>query len=304
MQLTPSENERFYRIWFSLLLYTNKQYKVIDELPEPDDPVHLAIDMHDAIQIRDKVWADDSILERFVAANPHDLIAEDLALAASWHNRVASEYFIIFRHLKSYTVFLDDSSPARAYGVKGLKSSFKEICGPNLPVMVEAVLLPFEDKITYDGLLRPYSLIFGGGYRASFNDLYRDAKEREGIITQLGIELSAEEKAEHLATANQRLLKAFEKYMYKQSGLSPQTVQRHRDVINLLADSFLPEQLPEKSLRDIEPVHVQRFLHDWLLQHNPKKHKKAHTSLKRFLWFMRDTGRVDWDIAQDALDAL
>ncbi|MBN1563652.1 MAG: hypothetical protein JXA10_07430 [Anaerolineae bacterium] len=304
MQLTPSEVERFYRVWFSLLIYANKRYKVIKKLAEPAEPAKLAIDIHDAIEIRDKVWADDSILDRFVADNPHQLAAEDLALATSWHKRVSSAYFIIFRHLKAYTVFLDDSSPARAYGVLGLKSSFKEICGPNLPVMVQAVLLPFEDKITFDGLLRPYSLIFGGGYRASFNDAYRDAKEREGIITQLGIELSAAEKAEQRSAANQRLLKAFEKYMYQEAGLSPQTVQRHLDVIQVMSGSFLPEHLPEKTLRDIESAHIQHFLNDWLPQHDPKKQKKAHTSLKRFLWFLRDTARVDWDIVQKALDDL
>jgi hypothetical protein len=302
MQLTSAECDRFYRVWFSLLLYTNRQHSLVKNLKEPANLLDLTISVQDVGKIREKVWKDDTLLDRFTAENPHQLSPVDLGLASSWRKRISGTFFI-FRHLKKYTVFLDDSSPARAYGVLGLRSTFEEVIGPYLPVMVNAVLLPFEDKISYDGLLAPYPVRFGGGIRADLNDSYRDAKEREGVITQLGVELSAEEIAGQNAAANQRLLKVFEKHLYK-SGLSPATVQRHMEVLALLIDSFLPEHYPGQLLREVNEQQLQRFLLNWLPQHAAPKHKKAHTSLKYFVRFLRDTGRIQWSAAQKILQTL
>lgn len=52
----------------------------------------------------------------------------------------------------------------------------------------ETVLLPFKDRIVYDGLLSGYNISFGGGIKRMLNDSYRRAKERQGIVTSLPIE--------------------------------------------------------------------------------------------------------------------
>jgi hypothetical protein len=57
-----------------------------------------------------------------------------------------------------------------------------------LAVMTEAVLIPFKNKIIYDGLLSSYNVIFGAGIKRSLNDSYRQAKQRLGIVTSLPIE--------------------------------------------------------------------------------------------------------------------
>jgi len=41
--------------------------------------------------------------------------------------------------------------------------------------MMEAVLLPFRDKIITDGLVIPYNIVFGRGAAADFKDVYMDA---------------------------------------------------------------------------------------------------------------------------------
>jgi hypothetical protein len=48
--------------------------------------------------------------------------------------------------LKNYAVFLADDPPI-AYGVVALTETFEEIIGPDLPMFVETVLLPFRGKI-------------------------------------------------------------------------------------------------------------------------------------------------------------
>jgi hypothetical protein len=110
---------------------------------------------------------------------------QDLEIIASWKNCLKGRFFIV-RHLKKYTVFLDAEDPPRAYGVLGLYTPLKELIdSSNLPVSVEAVLLPFENKIVYDGILAPSKIIIGKGISRVFDNKYNEAKMRFGIITAL-----------------------------------------------------------------------------------------------------------------------
>jgi hypothetical protein len=83
-------------------------------------------------------------------------------MISSWKNFVKGEFYV-FRYLKNYTIFLDVDEPPKAYGVLALNSPFEKLIGPHLPIMIETVLLPFNDKIIYDSIFLPYHIIFGGG---------------------------------------------------------------------------------------------------------------------------------------------
>ncbi len=93
--------------------------------------------------------------------------------------------FYVFRKLAKYTVFLSNSNPAVAYGVLALSEPFEELIGPNLPIMVKAVLLPFKGMIVYDGMMTAYKISFGPGIRRSLNESFKEAKLRHGIVTSL-----------------------------------------------------------------------------------------------------------------------
>ena len=70
----------------------------------------------------------------------------------------------------------------------GLESSMAEmtqIMDMPFPLMVNAVLLPFDGKVVYDGFLKPYAVSFGRRVRSDFNDLYRDAKSENRIIAEI-----------------------------------------------------------------------------------------------------------------------
>lgn len=54
-----------------------------------------------------------------------------------------------------------------------------------LPVMLETVLLPFEDKIIYDSFMASHDISFSDGIRDMFEDEYAKAKAKFGIITSL-----------------------------------------------------------------------------------------------------------------------
>jgi hypothetical protein len=89
--------------------------------------------------------------------------------------------------LKKYAIFLSATDePYKAYGVLGLADPMEEVVNRPLPVLCNAVLLPFKGQIIYDGLIAPYSIYFGGGVRRNLNEGYNRAKDEFGIITSLG----------------------------------------------------------------------------------------------------------------------
>src|SRR5262249_47137884 len=143
MILEPHETQRFYRIWFPLLHYVNEQRNLVPDLPA--SPVDGAISPNDSYNVSSALWADDALRHRFITENPVDMPLEDLALIASWDSGVAGDFYV-FRHLKKYSVFIGQRPSDRVYGVLGLVSPFEDVLPLPPPVLVRAVLLPFEGR--------------------------------------------------------------------------------------------------------------------------------------------------------------
>lgn len=182
MNLPEKDVNRFFKLYHGLLFYVNKRYAVIKLLKKPGDIFGAPLD--DVMNLKEKLYANPEVIDAYAKENPLGFSSQDLDIIRSWKNFVKGE-FLIMSYKKNYTIFLELTEPPRAYGVMGLKSSFKEMLGPNLPVSVELTLLPYEDKITYDGTLLSKRVIFGGNIRRDFKLLLDQAKGLYGIITKL-----------------------------------------------------------------------------------------------------------------------
>lgn len=181
MQLSREDVELFYKLYLSLQFYVAQELNLVDEINSPEEPFKLS----EIREIRKGLYDENpELIDSFIRENPMDFSPEELEIIMGWKNFI-KERLLVFRYLKNYTIFLDISEPPKAYGVLSHNSSFEEMVGSKLPVMVEAVLLPFKNWIVYDGILLFYTVTFGGGVRHNFNDSYREAKFRYGIITSL-----------------------------------------------------------------------------------------------------------------------
>ena len=184
MLLSPDDAKLFFKLNRSLMCFVNERLQIVPDIGSPDEFSRLPPETRH--EVRNAFLNETGLIEVFVDANPFDLSAEELDVVFSWRYQVAGKFYI-FRHLKKYTVFLPTDGPPVAYGVVALSEPFESLIGPCLPVMTETVLMPFKDKIVYDGLLSTYNISFGGGIKRSLNDSYREAKERLGIVTSLPI---------------------------------------------------------------------------------------------------------------------
>lgn len=188
MMLSRENADLFFKLYNQLLCYANGKLGVIPEdvFSSPADVPGM--DLNKLGKLRDAMFADKEIVLSYAEANPYSLDENELAIVRLWQHFVAGSFYL-FRYLKKYAVFLNDDDgeeePAMAYGVMGLSSTFDEMLGPYVPVLLRTVLLPFRDVIVCDGLIAPYPISFGGGIKASLNQAYNRAKARFGIIEQL-----------------------------------------------------------------------------------------------------------------------
>ncbi len=283
--LPPQQTARFYRIWFALLHYVNEHRHLIDSFPaSPEDGT---VEPADAVELRNALWADDALRESFIADNPTGLSPADLALVDSWRYRLAGSFYIV-RALKKYTVLLTDHAPAHAYGVLGLVSTIAEAVVVPLPVYVQAVLLPFENQIIYDSLVTSFPVSFGPNIRSRLNDDYRNAQEREGIITSLvpaAVLMNMSKQYTDIEARNAKVLAAFRRDLVK-AGLSLKTVEQHVGNIEAFSQKVLLKQVPPRGLLETTSTEVQDYL-------RTAGTKTNTTSFKRFVRFLFETGRME-----------
>jgi hypothetical protein len=182
MKLAEEDVELFLKMHPTLLFYANQQLRIVGGVPTLEKFMELPLEKK--VKIRDALYDRASLIDSFVAENPFNFSPGELEIVAGWRNFVKGTFYLLC-YLKRYAVFLDGETPPKAYGVVALTNTFEEILGRGLPIMLEAVLLPFKGQIVYDGFLVPYRIIFGGGIRRELNDKYLEARHRFGIITFL-----------------------------------------------------------------------------------------------------------------------
>ncbi len=185
MLLSRDDTELFFRLHRSLMHFVNRRLGAVPNIGSPEE--FAALPPEARLDVRKAFLDDVDLIESFIDENPAHLSEDEHDIVLSWRHQVSGTFYV-FRQLKNYMVFLDAGDPPVAYGVVALTEPFEDLIGPYLPRMIETVLLPFKDRIIYDGLLSGHNISFGGGIKRMLNDSYRQAKERQGIVTSLPIE--------------------------------------------------------------------------------------------------------------------
>jgi hypothetical protein len=183
MLLEPQDAELFFKLHRALMFFVNQRLQVIAEnSANPDEFSSLSPEIR--LKVRDAFLSHTDLIQAFVDENAVNLTDDELDMVRSWKHLVHGKFYI-FRELAKYTVFLSTTNPAIAYGVLALTQPFEELSGPYLPVLTQTVLLPFKDRIVYDGLMTGYNISFGGGIKRMLNESFKEAKARHGIVTAL-----------------------------------------------------------------------------------------------------------------------
>ena len=193
MQVKPTEGRLFYKLYAALMCYVNRRLEIVPgELTVPDE--YLGLTPTKRTELRAVLFERRELIDDFVQDNPFRLSADELEPVHEWKRAVFGN-FVVFRYLKKHTIFLNVGDDCRAYGVLGLADPLEKLVGSSLPKCVETVLLPFQGKIIYDGVLNFVNVAFGGGLAQKLNECYREARAHRGIITSLPVDGSEKDQA-------------------------------------------------------------------------------------------------------------
>lgn len=181
MHLSAEHAKLFYSTWMPLITWVNRELGVVPPFEVPSD--RFPIDSQTVAVVRNAMWKRQDLLDRYVRENPMGASEVELSLVRGFEHRVAGQ-FMLLKHLAKSSVFLATSEPSRAFHVVGISNPILD--DQRVPILVEGVLIPFGDVITYDTLLSSYPVHIGPGMRRSFNEEYKEAKAAGAIVSSLG----------------------------------------------------------------------------------------------------------------------
>ena len=185
MNISKKESEHFFQLMWALQYFVNCKLKIHPKIKKLKD--YTDSDIEKKANVREALYENIEIIDSFIKENPENLSKEDLLIVSSWKKFVDGQFYIE-RFLTKYTVFIQDE---KVYGVLGLQQALNDLIPKsNLPLYVRTVLLPFEGKIIYDGLLGHHNIFFGGGVKRELKETYMRAKQNNRIIDCL--EMSCE----------------------------------------------------------------------------------------------------------------
>jgi hypothetical protein len=182
MMLQLEEAKTFFRSWLGLLAFVNDRHKLVKNFGHPKSP--LKTDPENVLKIKTELWKNVGIIDEYIDSI-WDLPGGDIKILKSWKNRIEGT-FIIVRHLKKYSVLMNDANNLLLYGVIGISCPISDMIPADMfPVAVETTLIPFGDRIIYDSLFSMHNIKFGPNMRRDYREMYSKIKEKKGIISTL-----------------------------------------------------------------------------------------------------------------------
>ena len=179
MKLSKQDADLYFELMWSLQFYVNRKLRLLPDVSTV--AAYRGLSQDDKMTVRAALYENPALIQEYVSENPDQFSDEKLTIVSKWKGFVQGEFYIE-RYLKKYTVFIGGDT---VYGVLGLYEGLEEIIHKSyLPMYVQAVLLPFNGQVVYDGLFHSYPVFFGGGIKAELKETYLRAKQRGEICHQ------------------------------------------------------------------------------------------------------------------------
>jgi hypothetical protein len=180
-QLPKSDHKLFYETWYKLLNFVNLELGVVNMQIKAVFPQN--IDERKLSCVREKLWEDPELIEEFINDDT-SLSDTEISLLKSWQEKHVKGKFILMRHTLDYSVFMG-VEPLKLYAVKGITSSIADVLHRPLPIMLETILLPFNDTIIYDSYIAPLDIRFGESMMEVFTNDFEKTEQAEGLVFTL-----------------------------------------------------------------------------------------------------------------------
>jgi hypothetical protein len=176
MILTIKEYREYLKAHLQLLYYCHLKQtgKSLSFLDFKNKPLKVKFDT------RNYFYKHLSLLESFLIQS-NDITEIQKNILNGFKSKISGD-FVILKQLKTGAIFID-AKTEKVYSVIALSESFDQFFD-SFPVFIKTTILPFKEKIIYDGFLNLNAYI-GPGIARNMNSIYLNAKENKRVIKTL-----------------------------------------------------------------------------------------------------------------------
>ncbi len=180
MTLTDTEYKEFLTTHLSLLFFVGQQKNLLTK--NINLKRFIDLDFQIKFKCREFLLNDDTILDEYIASNFDHLTNVQINILIGFKKKIRST-FVIFKCLTNYAIFID-TKDNKYYAVKALSDTF-DVFFDSFPVRISTTLIPFKDKIIYDGFIQSSGVYYGPNMTKRMNKEYKEVKQNKQILTKL-----------------------------------------------------------------------------------------------------------------------
>lgn len=170
--LCKNAADHYYKLYFALLDYINKKYKIHPEIEKIYKQEGL--DVNKLQDIDKYLWEHKNIIDNFIEDNDYKFTKEELLEIKEFKNAITSEHFVLVGFDREYTKILSDDG--KLYMVKGIRSDFDKIMNPKeLPKIIGTTLLMFKGNIVFKSFFTNIDMVFGNDIKKDIIDQMKSA---------------------------------------------------------------------------------------------------------------------------------
>lgn len=180
MTLDIQEYQEYLNTHLDLLYFVGQRQKIISA--DTDFNTFIDLDFQIKFKCREKLYENMELLDEFIKTRFDSLTVDQIIILAGFKKKIKSD-FIILQCLTRHVIFID-TVDNKIYAVKALADRFDDFFS-NFPVLCHTTIIPFKDKIIYDGFIQSKGLYYGTNMTLEMNEEYKQAKKDKTIITTM-----------------------------------------------------------------------------------------------------------------------
>lgn len=177
MNLTLEEYREYLSAHLRFLYFVGKQEKIISN--EVDFMEFVEMDYKVKFKCRQLSYKHKSLFDNYLKNEQNNLSSNEIEILSGFKKSISGD-FVIYKCLTNNAIFINTKDNS-FYAVKSLSDPFTHFF-EYFPVLVKATIVPFKEKIIYDGFFEIYNMSFGSGWKETLKNEYNKAKQLNRII--------------------------------------------------------------------------------------------------------------------------
>ena len=173
MILSEEEQKYFFSMYYPLLYYCNSFFKIFENINSIEDMFNRPTS--DYLKIRDKIFDDKEVIKSYIENNRGTLGKNKIAILEKWIIEGKKvECLYIKKNDRSKFFDLNSDEKIKIIGISEDPDEMEVL--NNWPLIIRAVILPFQKKIIWDGLF-------------TIEDIYLDERVKNSLRNSIQKEI-------------------------------------------------------------------------------------------------------------------